>query len=166
MSCMDSKKASIGRTLLAGIAGGMAFNCAMLLTFRALGFGWNSKGILMTSPLQSHKLIAVWSTLEPLPLVVYKPASIIAGIVIFATVLAFIYRGIARAWPVGLVGRALRFAGMLFVMTFLFWEFFTPYNQLGEPIPLILLELCFWAVIALATAFTTAAIMEGGKKTG
>jgi hypothetical protein len=33
---------------LAGIAGGLAMNGAMLLTFRLIGFGWNGDGILLT----------------------------------------------------------------------------------------------------------------------
>lgn len=60
------------RTLIAGLAGGMAMNLAMLLTFRAIGFGWNGGGILLTSSMQSQKLIAVWTQLEPLPLVSVK----------------------------------------------------------------------------------------------
>jgi hypothetical protein len=48
-------------------------------------------------------------------------------------------------------------------MTFLFWEFFTPFNQFGEPVELIALELCFWAVIALADGLTIAGIMERGE---
>jgi hypothetical protein len=45
-------------------------------------------------------------------------------------------------------------------MTFFFWEFFTPFNQFGEPLPLIALELAFWALIAVAEAFAIASIME------
>jgi hypothetical protein len=45
-------------------------------------------------------------------------------------------------------------------MAFLFWEFFTPFNQFGEPVGLILIELCFWAVIALADGFAISVIME------
>jgi hypothetical protein len=56
--------------------------------------------------------------------------------------------------------RALRLAGLLFFMTYLFWEFFTPYNQFGEPLPLIALELGFWALIALSEAFAIAIVME------
>jgi hypothetical protein len=48
-------------------------------------------------------------------------------------------------------------------MTFLFWEFFTPFNQLGEPLGLIALELVFWALIALADGFAISAIMERGS---
>jgi hypothetical protein len=65
------------RTLFAGVTGGMAMNIAMLFTFRTIGFGWNGRrGILLNPSLQSPKLIAVWTTLEPLPLVVTNPLPI------------------------------------------------------------------------------------------
>jgi hypothetical protein len=151
------------RTFVAGIAGGMAMNLTMLLTFRAIGFGWDGDGILLTSSIQSQKLVAVWTKLEPLPLVVANPAPIIAGLVLFGIGHAFMYRWLSPAWPQGLTQRALRFAGLLFFMTFFFWEFFTPFNQFGEPLPLIALELCFWAAIALAESFAIAAVVERGK---
>lgn len=44
--------------------------------------------------------------------------------------------------------------------TYLFWEFFTPFNQFGEPLPLIALELSFWLAVALAEGFAIAAVME------
>jgi hypothetical protein len=49
---------------------------------------------------------------------------------------------------------------MLFFMIFLFWEFFTPFNQFGEPLQLVALELVFWAAIAAAEAFVIAAVIE------
>ena len=148
------------RTLLAGMAGGMAMNLAMLLTFRTIGFGWNNDGILLTSSVQSQKLVAVWTTPEPLPLVVANPVPIIVGLVFFGIGHAFIYRWLSSGWPHGVLPRALRFAGLLFFMTFLFWEFFTPFNQFGEPLSLIALELTFWAAIAFAEAFAIAAVIE------
>ena len=151
------------KTLFAGFAGGMTMNLMMLLTFRAIGFGWNGGGILLTSPMQSPKLIAVWTQLEPLPLVVANPQPIIVGMVLFGIGHAFIYRWLSVAWPQGILPRALRFAGLLFFMTFLFWEFFTPFNQFGEPLPLVALELSFWALIAIAEAFAIAFIMERGS---
>jgi hypothetical protein len=148
------------RTLLAGFAGGMTMNIVMLLTFRLLGFGWNGGGILLSSPSQSQKLIAVWTQMEPLPLVVANPAPIIIGLVLFGVGHAFIYRSVSAAWPPGILPRATRFAGMLFFMIFLFWEFFTPFNQFGEPLQLVALELVFWAAIAAAEAFVIAAVIE------
>jgi len=151
------------KTLLAGIAGGMAMNLVMLLTFRAIGFGWDGAGILLTSPIQSQKLVAVWTTLEPLPLVVANPAPIIIGLMLFSIGHAFIYRWLSVSWPAGILPRALRFGGLLFFMTFLFWEFFTPFNQFGEPLALVALELTFWAAIAIAEALAIAAVIERGN---
>jgi hypothetical protein len=50
-------------------------------------------------------------------------------------------------------------------MTFLFWEFFTPFNQFGEPIYLIALQLVFWAFIALADGFAISMIMGKDRTT-
>ncbi|MEI6758416.1 MAG: hypothetical protein FDX18_04675 [Chlorobium sp.] len=151
------------KTLLAGLAGGTTMNLVMILTFRTIGFGWNGDGILLTSSIQSPKLIAVWTTLKPLPLIAVNPLPIIAGLLLFGIGHAFIYRSISVAWPRGIMPRALRFGGLLFFMVFLFWEFFTPFNQFGEPLPLVALELTFWAAIAFAESLVIAAIMERGS---
>lgn len=148
------------KTLLAGLAGGFALNLTMLLTFRLIGFGWKGGGILLDPTIQSSKLIAVWTNLEPLPLVVNSPAPIIGGLVLFAISHAFMYRWLSPAWPAGIAARALRLALLVFILSFVFWEFFTPYNQFGEPLALIALELVFWAAIALAEGFAIAAVME------
>lgn len=153
-----------GKTILAGIAGGFAMNIAMLMTFRLLGFGWDGSGILLESKAQSKKLIAVWTELEPIPLVVNSPAPIIIGIVIFGVIHAYLFRWLTPVWTRGIINQGLQFAVLVFSMTFLFWEFFTPFNLFGEPMHLIALELLFWACIAIADGFTIAAII--GYKAG
>ena len=153
-------KTSILKTPLAGLAGGLALNFIMVLTFRLLGFGWNGGGILLDPSIQSHKLIAVWTQIEPLPLIVSNPAPIITGLVLFGIIHAFIYQWLAPAWPQGIKKRAWRMAVLLFSLSFLFWEFFTPFNQFGEPVQLIGLELIFWATIAIVESFVIAAVSE------
>ncbi|NTU67305.1 MAG: hypothetical protein HGB02_00325 [Chlorobiaceae bacterium] len=152
------------KIIVAGLSGGAAMNIAMLLTFRTIGFGWDGRGILLTSSLQSHKLIAVWTEIEPLPLVVNTPLPIIAGMLLFGILHAYIYTHVSVAWPQGVTQRSMRMTGLIFVMTYLFWEFFTPFNQFGEPLLLIALELFFWAIIAFAEAVTITTIMEKKKK--
>jgi hypothetical protein len=152
--------AQISRTILAGLAGGLTLNLAMLLTFRLLGFGWQGGGILLDPALQSRKLIEVWTRLEPLPLVVANPAPIVVGLMLFGLGHAFLYRWLAPHWPPGITARAGRIALLIFFLSFLFWEFFTPFNQFGEPWLLVGLELVFWAVIALAEGLVLAAAME------
>ncbi len=148
------------RIVIAGLAGGLALNITMLLTFRLIGFGWNGGGILLNPSIQSKKLIAVWTQIEPLPLVVSNPVLIVGGLFIFGLIHGFIYHWLSPAWPTGITTRALRFAVLVFVLSYAFWEFFTPFNQLGEPVRLLVLELGFWLTIALAEAFAIAFVME------
>jgi hypothetical protein len=148
------------RTVIAGVAGGLAINVAMLLTFRLLGFGWNGAGILLDPSIQSPKLIAIWTQIEPLPLVVSNPGPIVGGLMLFGLIHGFMYRWLSPAWPIGITARALRFAVLIFILAYVFWEFFTPFNQFGEPVRLLLLELGFWITIALAEAFAIAFVME------
>lgn len=148
------------RTVLAGLAGGTALAVSLALTFRLLGFGWNGGGLLLDPALQSPKLIAVWTTLEPPPLVVERPGRIVPVLTLLGIAHATVYRWIAPAGPGGVPSRAVRFGGLIFVLAYVFWEIFTPYNQFGEPLRLILVELAFWAIVALAEAFAIAGVME------
>jgi hypothetical protein len=151
---------SLLRTLLAGVAGGTAINAAMFMTFRILGFGWNGGGILLDPTVQSAKLISVWTETEPLPLVVSHPLTISLGLLLFGIGHAIVYRWLAPSWPSGSTAKALRMAGLIFFFSYVFWEFFTPFNQFGEPLTLIVLELSFWAIIALAESFVLAGVFE------
>jgi hypothetical protein len=151
---------SLLRTILAGLAGGVALNITMLLTFRLLGLGWNGGGILLDPALQSPKVIAVWTLVKPIPLVVSNPVPIAAGLLLFGILHAFVYRWLAPAWPPGILERAWRLAALVFCLSFLFWEFFTPLNLFGEPFPLIGLELVFWGIIAIVEALVIAGIFE------
>lgn len=153
-------KNPITKTLLAGLVGGFTLNFVMVLTFRLIGFGWHGGGILLNPSFQSRKLIAVWTQMEPLPLVVSHPVQISLGLVLFGMGHAFIYRWLAPAWPHGIKPRAWRMAGLVFFLSFLFWEFFTPFNQFGKPFLMICLELIFWAIIAVAEAFAIATVCE------
>jgi hypothetical protein len=159
---MTAKK-PISKIIAAGLAAGLTLNIVMLLTFRLIGFGWNGGGILLDPSVQSPKLIAVWTRLEPLPLVVIAPAPIILGLILFGIGHAFVYQWISPFWPEGIKARAWRMAALVFFLSFLFWEFFTPFNQFGEPLPLIGLELLFWATIAIAEAFVLAIVFERRK---
>jgi hypothetical protein len=160
------EKHGLGRKLLAGLAGGATLNLAMVLTFRLLGFGWQGGGILLDPSLQSPKLIAVWTSLKPLPLVIANPAPIVLGLLLFGLGHALVYAWLAPHWPGGILARGWRMALLLFFFSFCFWEFFTPFNQLGEPVALIGLELLFWALIAGAEGLALAAVFESGGGRG
>lgn len=160
IAAAERSAARPGRLVLAGLVAGLALNGVMLLTFRLIGFGWDGGGILLDPARQSPKLIAVWTALEPLPRVVTEPAPIIAGLMLFGLLHAWLYSALAPRWNGGTPGRAVRFAVLLFALVYLFWEFFTPFNLFREPLPLVALELLFWFLIALAEAFVIALVLD------
>jgi len=153
-------KHSTPRTILAGVAGGLALNIVMLLTFRLIGFGWDGGGFLLDPDTQSEKLIAVWTRIEPLPLIVTSPAVMAAGLILFGVGHAFVYRWLSALLPPGVLARAVRFGALIFFLSFVFFEFFTPFNLFGEPPVLLLAELVFWACVAFGEAWAIAAVME------
>lgn len=154
---------TVYKVFVSGLAGGLTLNVVMLLTFRMLGFGWNGGGVLLDPSIQSRKLIAVWTEIEPIPLVVSDPPLIISGLILYGIIHASIYNLCAPAWPEGVNARAWRMSLLLFSLSFLFWEFFTPFNMFGEPLMLVGLELAFWAAIAIAESFVIALAFEGLK---
>ena len=81
------------------------------------------------------------------------------GHLLCAIIHSFVYGWLSLAWPPGIIPKAARIAS-LFFLTYLFWEFFTPFNLFWEPIPLIFLQLIFWASIALGEAFAVATVFE------
>ena len=156
----DAMKTSLAKTVLAGFCGGLALNTAMFFTFRLIGFGLHGDGILISSPLQSPKLVAVWTQWEPLPLVIQSPFPIIGGLFLFTLFHAFAYRSVSAALPTGFWARCWRLALTLWTAIFIFWEFFTPFNQFGEPLPLLAIEILFWLCIAFAESAAIVGIME------
>jgi hypothetical protein len=73
---------------------------------------------------------------------------------------AFLYRLASPAWREERWSRTLRLGGWIFVLSYLFWEFFTPFNLFGEPLSLIGLELVFWWVTALSEAVAIVFVYE------
>lgn len=145
------------------MAAGVAMNVIMLATFGLIGFGWSWGGFLVDPRLQSEKLVAVWTRLEPLPLVVTDPALIGAGLVLFGVGHAFVYRWLSPLLSGGVLARAARLGALIFFLSFLFFEFFAPFNLFGEPLVLVATELVFWACIAFGEAFVLVAVMERGN---
>jgi hypothetical protein len=153
----------LGRTVLAGLAGGLAFVLGTFLTFAQLGGSGRGKtGLLFDPATQSPKVIAVWKEMEPLPRVLENPAVIILGFFVFALAYAFVYRSFARAWPAGIVSRGWRIALVVWIGT-VFSEFIGPFNVLRQPIELSVIAWGFWAVCALLEGYAIAFVSEAGS---
>lgn len=82
----------LSKTLVAGLLGGLAFWVVTFLTFVLLGSGLDeASGPLVDPALQSSKLLAVWTELEPLPLFATAPQLILAAYIGFGIGQAFIF---------------------------------------------------------------------------
>ena len=137
---------------LAGVAGGVA-------SVFVLGFFFGiARGIIQNPAYQSPKLIAVWTSLHPLPRAVTQPWLIFLGFVLLGALHGLVFAQIAPSLPGRGWRKGLSFAVVLWVLMPLFFEFYTPWNMFHEPEPLVLLELLLWVPGMLAEGLTIAAI--------
>jgi hypothetical protein len=154
---------TIWRTFVAGIAGGAAFILGTFITFAQLGGSRRGEeGLLFDPDTQSHKVIAVWKEIEPLPRVLETPALILAGMIAFGIGYAFVYRAVASAWPAGLNQRAWRLALIVWIGT-VFAEFMGPFNVLHQPLGVSVVAWAFYAVCALAEAYAIVFVLDRGR---
>jgi hypothetical protein len=148
-------KPSLLKSIVAGLAGGLAFWLATFVTFVLVG-----SGPLFDPARQSPKFIRVWTELEPLPLFASAPHLVLLAYALFGVGYALLLRSVAPAWPAGVWPRAWRLAAVIWGLSCAFFELLGPANLLGEPPALVALELGFWAVAALAEASVVAALLR------
>jgi hypothetical protein len=160
-------KPTIARTMAAGLAAGAAFAATTFITFVLIGSGLDHGGGPLFDPaVQSAKVIAVWTRLEPLPRFVTQPPLMLGGYLLFGVGHAFLFRSVAEAWPRRVGARTWRLAAITWTFSYLFFEFFGPFNLLGEPPALVVLELAFWAAAATVESLLLVFLLERGRYVG
>ena len=115
---------------------------------------------------QSEKVLSVWFEQEPLPAVtplwedlgeIEERGFAVQGLLLlWAAAVVLVY---ALGWvnrPGSLIWRGLTFGAVMWAVTFLFFEAYVPFNLLGEPFPLVLLELSLQLVAMLVTGLVIA----------
>lgn len=152
-------KPSVFRTLAGGLAGGTTFFVATFVTFVLIGSGLDHRGPLFDPAIQSAKVIAVWTRIEPLPLFATAPHVVLLEYVLFGAAYALLFRSVVSAWPKSAWSGMWRLAVVIW-LSCAFFEFLAPVNLLGEPPSLVALELGFWAVAALAEAAVVVAVLR------
>ena len=110
---------------------------------------------------QSQKLINVWRLWEPLPRITQQPsAPMIAGFFLFTLLHVLVYLRLAPVLPgKGWVGKGLSLALGIWVFQYGYFEFFTPFNQYREPLPLIAYELMLQGIMAAVEGLTIARLL-------
>jgi hypothetical protein len=69
-----------------------------------------------------------------------------------------LFNHISVLWPQNYWSRLWRLTVLMWFFSLLFFEFQGPYNLLAEPLPLLALELVFWAISALGAAAVIVAL--------
>jgi hypothetical protein len=144
------------RTGASGVLAGLVFSQLSGLTFYEIGV---RSGILFNPAYQSPTVLAVVPTM----VMVRTPYIIFIGWTIILIGYAFLFAHISVLWPRGFWRRWWRLGLLIWFFSLLFFEFQGPYNLLGEPAPLLLLELLFWMICAFGGAVVIVA-MNGERK--
>lgn len=149
---------SRARTLIAGLAGGLAFSLGTFVTFRLFGGSQkDATGLLFDPDTQHPKVITVWKELEPLPRVLETPLVVLVGFFVFGLAYAFLYRWIEPGLPNGLHRRAARLSLIIWLGT-VFGEFMGPFNTMHQPLRVSVIAWAMWAVCAIAEGYAVVAI--------
>ena len=144
------------KAIVAGILGGMAASLVVLILFRLIGFEY--WGILTNPEYQSPKLLKVWTEIEPISLAVNNPGIITLGFVILSILHAFVFAIIRQGIPGEGLKKGIIFGLIIWLFSYVFFEFFTPWNMFGEPLYLVGLELLFWIGVALSEGIVIAKV--------
>jgi len=129
----------------AGIAGGIGITLSNLVS-QVLFFQLGNE-ILFQSDLQSDKLIAVMTQLEPLPVMDTDPGLYLFISVFIGALHGMIFAYIRDSLPKNTIKSGLAYGGILWVLMALYFEFHVPFNMFGEPLALVGLELFFWVIV-------------------
>ena len=121
-----------------------------------------AQAILTDPSRQSAKMLAVFSTLEPLPRI-GTPDRMIVLVAVVSVFLVLGYR-LSRPDPSqSWWRRGLRFGTLAWLLMVPWFELYLPWNVLHEPMPLVVLEAaCWW--ITLTCSGLGIAIAHGLRK--
>ena len=104
---------------------------------------------------QSPKLVAVWTTLDPVPSI----SSLIPALVITPVIFSFFFAVLYDSIPGhGKIKKGLAFGIILWGTIAVFFELFTPLGLFGEPIHLLVYELSLWFVALVTVSLVLSAI--------
>ena len=109
---------------------------------------------------QSPKLVAVWTTLEPVPSVLSLTPALIITPVIFSFFFAVLYDSIPGH---GKIKKGFAYGIILWGTIAVFFELFTPVGLFGEPLHLLAYELSIWFV-ALVTVSLVLSVTYSRKQ--
>ncbi len=106
---------------------------------------------------QSPKLVAVWTSLEPVPSEASLTPALIITPAIFSLLFAILYDSVPGS---GRLTKGIAFGIMLFGTIAVFFELFTPLGLFGEPLHLLAYELFLWITGLVTTCIVLSFIYK------
>ena len=141
------------RAAAAGCIAFLAANVVSNILFFQLG-----AGILFDPAYQSAKLLGVLFENEPRPLMFENGPLYMAIAAAIGIVHGLIFMLVEPALGRSSLARGLWFAVVIWALLALYFEFHAPFNMFREPVALVVLELFFWAIVALVEGIAIAFI--------
>jgi hypothetical protein len=117
-----------------------------------------SQNVIFSSSLnQSPKLIAVWTTLEPVPQFSSLLPALLITPVIFGFLFAVLYDSIPGTTK---IRKGVSYGIILWGTIAIFFELFTPLGLFGEPLHLFAYELFLWLVGLVSVSIIISVLYE------
>ena len=123
---------------------------------------------------QSPKVLAVWLELAPLPAVtpLWRDFGEISGrglvvqglLLLWASAAVIVYASVWNATSGSVWRKGVTFGLAVWALLFLFFEALVPFNILGEPFRLVLLELALQLVAMLAMGMVVAVVYRPQRR--
>ena len=104
--------------------------------------------LLFDPAIQSAKFIAVWQTLQPLPLLVTNPFLFLGGTALIGVGHGLVFAGIVGGLPEPILKRGFVFGLVVWALLFIFLVYFTPFNLLGAPLVLASMVIASFFFVA------------------
>ncbi|QLH08749.1 hypothetical protein [Candidatus Nitrosotenuis sp. DW1] len=115
-----------------------------------------SQNVIFSDSLgQSPKLVAVWTTLEPVPQITSLLPALLITPVIFSFFFAVLYDSIPGH---GKIKKGFAYGIILWGTIAMFFELFTPLGLFGEPLYLLAYELALWFIGLVTVSLVISAI--------
>jgi hypothetical protein len=150
-----NKSKNLLRAMIAGLAGGLAWICALLLTFGP------AQAILANPEYQSQKFLYVMGQLEPLPHSAGAGWILPAGLLVMGVIYGIVYHFIRRSFPEkSWWKKGLGFGLVAWALMVPWFEFYLPWNVMHEPVLLVVLEMVLWLVVLLIVGTAIASVYE------
>lgn len=121
----------------------VASTANMLILFGLFMNPFSQNVIFSSSLNQSPKLVAVWTTLEPVP----QLGSLLPALLITPAIFGFLFAVLYDSIPGRTkIRKGVAYGAILWGTIAVFFELFAPFGLFGEPLHLLAYELFLWFV--------------------